>query len=1134
LHAFHKHRKIRFRRAEIADLAAQPSAAGQRAHWRFEKARRSLARAAFFGLAGVLAVVVLVAVGAFALLSSDWGPDTVRSRAEQAVAALTRGRATATIGTVRLEPGIARPVVLHLDDVALKDPTTNASILTAASIDFGVRIVPLAYGQLQLSSAEISGARIDLGALPSSDGSDWMAPMRDARGLIDPDLVTATVFKALHPLFDATEAGVVGQVILDDVQLRLPGNGRVRQITLSRGVLERQEDGALAVTVEGEAAGRPIRLVGTTERDSQSKRVRDLALSLDVGEPGSAEPEQPASAGRLGAFSISAKGAEAVDGTAGKLALNAVLERSVFDLGARGKIEGDLSIDAAIETGTHKVEVGRLLVRSGRTSLEFNGAIGPRPDEVEPPASPPTYRFEMVSTRTVAAPEGSTEDPLPFQVQVRGNVDPEAGTIVTDSLALKSSGGNVVGTARVELVAGLAPGIAFALSGRDLPVAHAKNLWPWFSAGKARDWVYGHVFGGTVKQADVEFRVLPGRLGDGVPLSGEEVSARFDLEGVRFDTAGALPPIRDADGTVVVRGRDVDVTLRSGTAYLPSGRTVAASKGTLAVRPTGVPPLIGKLDIDVAGEAAAVAELASFEPINALRRVAFAPDDLKGTVEGHIIADVPLQPGVSAKDLEWIVALDYKGLSIAKPFGDQTLSNADGHATIEPTQAVISATGQLNGLPARIELTEPFGDAGAKRVREIELVLDDKARQKVAPGLNALLSGPVKVQVDERDGKRAIVADLTDAKLDIPWVGWAKGAGIGATAAFTAVANGGKMDISDFKLSGKSFDVRGTMTVADGKLQSARFDKVMLNRGDDVRVDVDRSGKGYNVAVAGSSLDARSLIKSFLSGSGKAGDGQAKRDAVSVAIDIDSVTGFGSETLNGLKMKYGASAGGATDLSMNARQRSGGGLAVTDGTVGGRRQLVVQAEDAGAVLRLLDLYGNMQGGTLKIALAGARDGSLAGQVDARDFWLVDEPRLASIVSTRAAGGDRSLGEAAGKQIDTSRVSFERGFAQIARGEGYLKIANGVVRGATIGTTFQGTVYDPNGQMDMTGTFMPAYGINRIFGEMPVLGALLGNGRDRGLIGVTFKLDGPAKSPRLQVNPLSVMAPGIFRGIFEFD
>ncbi len=68
---------------------------------------------------------------------------------------------------------------------------------------------------------------------------------------------------------------------------------------------------------------------------------------------------------------------------------------------------------------------------------------------------------------------------------------------------------------------------------------------------------------------------------------------------------------------------------------------------------------------------------------------------------------------------------------------------------------------------------------------------------------------------------------------------------------------------------------------------------------------------------------------------------------------------------------------------------------------------------------------------------------------------------------------------------------------------------------------------------MTGTFMPAYGLNRLFAELPLIGFILGNGSDRGLIGITFKLTGPFNQPRLMINPLSVIAPGVFRNIFEF-
>lgn len=158
---------------------------------------------------------------------------------------------------------------------------------------------------------------------------------------------------------------------------------------------------------------------------------------------------------------------------------------------------------------------------------------------------------------------------------------------------------------------------------------------------------------------------------------------------------------------------------------------------------------------------------------------------------------------------------------------------------------------------------------------------------------------------------------------------------------------------------------------------------------------------------------------------------------------------------------------------------------------------------------------------------------MRGRVDARNFLVVNEPKLASLVSTRPPGGDRSLNQAVKADIDTSRVSFDRGYVEIEKGNRLLRLANGVLRGAAIGATFQGTLYDPDDNMDVTGTFMPIYGLNRIFGEIPLVGALLGNGRDRGLIGVTFRLKGKVEKPELSINPLSAIAPGIFRSIFEF-
>jgi hypothetical protein len=47
----------------------------------------------------------------------------------------------------------------------------------------------------------------------------------------------------------------------------------------------------------------------------------------------------------------------------------------------------------------------------------------------------------------------------------------------------------------------------------------------------------------------------------------------------------------------------------------------------------------------------------------------------------------------------------------------------------------------------------------------------------------------------------------------------------------------------------------------------------------------------------------------------------------------------------------------------------------------------------------------------------------------------------------------------------------------------------------------------------------------------VFGAILGGGTNEGLIGVNFRVEGKISSPTLSINPLSAIAPGIFRQIF---
>ncbi|TIQ01360.1 MAG: hypothetical protein E5X61_37505, partial [Mesorhizobium sp.] len=179
-------------------------------------------------------------------------------------------------------------------------------------------------------------------------------------------------------------------------------------------------------------------------------------------------------------------------------------------------------------------------------------------------------------------------------------------------------------------------------------------------------------------------------------------------------------------------------------------------------------------------------------------------------VTGHVKADIPLQSGVDSSKLDWLVTLDYKDLSLGKPFEDQTVTDADGSITVEPEKAVISAKALLNGIPAELDLIEPLRDGGPPRSRKVALVLDDKMRAAAMPGLSPLLSGTIKVAIDKSGtGNQTVSADLTNARLDIPWAGWSKGPGIPANVTFAMAKSGDTTTLSDFDLDGKTFSIDG-------------------------------------------------------------------------------------------------------------------------------------------------------------------------------------------------------------------------------------------------------------------------------------------------------------------------------------
>jgi hypothetical protein len=1120
---------VRFRKADIAALESLPSAGGSTPLAPKKRRRSAVGRGAMLAALALVGVVAVLAGTLYLAGVSGIGNERIRREAESALAAYVGVPVRVEAGAARISLGETGLLALEIPDVQLTVVEGDRAFARAGAMGVGIALRPLLSGRVEVSEIVLREAVIDRAALPAREGPDWLDGIRDDRGLLDPDRLVGAVFGGINRLFDALGDRHAPRIVLRDVALVAAG-GEEDAVYVRLASAWRDADERLALDGEIEVLGRPVSLSGYAARPAGGGALA-FDLALDVARLAGAVAQET-TPWLDGTASLRLTGNRQVESGRDSLRIAASGRDLSLVLPEMEPLGGDVDVSAVLETGAGKLEFERLALGIGRSSFVFHGAVGPVPREA---GALQGYRWEFNSDGSVAAASDVPEPALQFIARIAGTYDPAAGLLSADEIGIRTRPGELYGRASMQFLEGRSPGIALAIDVPTMPVSHAKQLWPAPTAPGARAWVLKNVFGGMIENSRVRFRVEPGRLGNGIALDGDEVNGHFAIADTRFDITGELPAVRDATGAVDFRGSDVDVSLSQGTVYMPTGRTLAASNGSFLIRHVESRPSTGFMDIDVMGEAPAAIEFASYRPINAMRHLGLAPDDFSGQVTGNVKAEIPLRLDFPIEELDWQVDLAYENLAIAKPFEGQAVSEAHGTVEVDPRRALIKATAKLNGVPAEIAMTEPLSEAGPERARDVSLVLDDAARQAIAPGLNTMLSGPVAVQVEVvGPGVQRMTADLRDATVSFPWIGWTKGRGVPGAASFLMTQEEDRITLSDFELSGETFSAKGEIRLSAGELAEARLSNVSLNRGDEVAVIVARAGKGYDVRVDGPSLDARSVIKLYLAETDKA-EKAVESVPITLQAKLGRAVGFGNEVLSGVTVDLGGTGTDLGTLRITATTAAGAAVGIVNKADAGGRNVSIRSADAGTLLRFLNIYEYMQGGSIDLALAARGDGPLRGQIEARDFWLVNDPRLRSLISAPPPQGDgRSLSQVVQRDIDDRKAHFERGFALVEKGDGRLSIDRGVLRGPVIGATFQGVVYDERDTTDITGTFMPAYGVNRLFGEIPLIGQILGNGRDRGLIGITFRLAGDVKSPQIQVNPISAIAPGIFRSIFEFN
>jgi hypothetical protein len=193
---------------------------------------------------------------------------------------------------------------------------------------------------------------------------------------------------------------------------------------------------------------------------------------------------------------------------------------------------------------------------------------------------------------------------------------------------------------------------------------------------------------------------------------------------------------------------------------------------------------------------------------------------------------------------------------------------------------------------------------------------------------------------------------------------------------------------------------------------------------------------------------------------------------------------------------------------------------------GGRRSLVVSADDAGSVLDILGVATALKGGRRNVTgeTTGRGMTPLGARIEMRDYAFLRASVLTRLLTLASGRGF-------GKLTTDDEVAFDYLGGDVTIADGRFTSDMLRAHGPAFGLTATGWVDVAQSQMHLDGAIIPAYAANHLLGKIPVLGGLLsGDGKD-GFWAIRYQLRGDAKDPRMKVDPLKSLTPAFLRDVF---
>jgi hypothetical protein len=720
-----------------------------------------------------------------------------------------------------------------------------------------------------------------------------------------------------------------------------------------------------------------------------------------------------------------------------------------------------------------------------------------------------------------------------------GSYVPATHDILIDKLAATGTGIRLETEGRVTLIDKQTP--VTELKGRIFPlrVGDLLHYWPLGAADGARDWISRNIFQGSVGPILFETHFPAGVL-DANKLPDGALLMTFPFVNAEANYVTGLTHLTGVNGNAKLTGNTFTVDVSSARIG-----ALTVSKGHAFVSDLSAPDAPAAIAAHVDGSLADILKVTDLQPLHYATRFGIDPDQTKGSSSVDLDFKLPLKRDLTIDSVAIKVGAGVTGFGVALG-KDLRLSDGAMHFDIDNNHLHASGTASLATSRLALDWVEDFKTRTEITTRvTVKGLLDEAGRSALHFRANDYLSGVVGVNgtlIGHRGQLQSadMTLDLTPSALSLDLVGIGKPAGVAASGHGTGIfAPHGVLQSADLKITGPS--IQATMAATfnpDGTMASLNAPSIRSGSTNDFSFSLTRNASGVDIAVKGHSLDGSRLARRGSGTETKNGTNANASfyEAFHITAKLDLLVLRNAVAIAPFNLEVSGVGERPSALTLNGTL--GKGATVTGNIVpsGSDRKLLVTSNDVGVLARGLFGFNSIKGGKLdlQVTLHGPASNPPAddpstddyqGQMTLKDFRLLNQPFLARLFSAGSLIGFGNLLQGQGIAIDDLKIPFS------AR-NGVLAIHNAHATGPAIGVSAEGYLDRPKNEVAIKGTLVPLFGINSVLGFIPLLGDLLVSKPGEGIIGMTYTVAGNADEPRVSVNPLSMVTPGILRRIFQ--